>query len=106
MGAWNRILAGIPRLDSRCTRRRKHNSMLLLLLLMETTIICLRKLIRTTQGVVDGFVSGGNSLFEYIVAFKNDFVSIITRLLMIMSGDVELNPGPSKINVYNATDYI
>ena len=101
VGTWNRILTGKPHFDSRLSRRKNKPIMLFFLLLTETTT-SLRKWICPTKRVVEGLFSKGNSLFEYIVGLKNDFISIITRLLLIVSGDVELNPGPSK-NIYVST---
>ena len=31
----------------------------------------------------------------YVLAFKWDHVSLVARVLLIISGDIEVNPGPS-----------
>ena len=105
VGAWNRILTGKPRFVGRLSRETNIQFVMLLsLLLMETTTIHCKR-IRLVKRTVDSLLSGGNSLFDCIVGLKNHFISIITRLLLIMSGDVELNPGPSK-NIYKCNGIV
>ena len=64
-------------------------------------------MILITRRVTDDLFSHDNPLFEYIVALKNDFISIITRLLLLISGDVERNPGPCKTSyIYHVMLYV
>ena len=46
---------------------------------------------------------GGSDPLPGPLAFRWDYISIVARILLIISGDVEINPGPSKrITIYLA----
>lgn len=50
-----------------------------------------------THGMVCCALTGARTkLIGYTVALVSSFISVVARILLIMSGDVELNPGPSK----------
>ena len=113
MGAWNRRLTGMPRSGyyqtlwqgrrSQKNRQCKDSDWRLELLLVLLKTICFRKSRFHTpcHGILAGRLSGGGTtlmeLLHYtIVALARAFSSLVVRCLLIMAGDVELNPGPSK----------
>ena len=110
VGAWNRKLAGMPRSGyyqilwqgrrSQKYRHCKDSDWRLELLLVLLKTICVGKSRFHTQchGILAGRLSGGGTtLLHYcIVAVASAFSSLVVRCLLIMAGDVELNPGPGK----------
>ena len=94
--------------DGRSKRRRSRSScfslaILLIALLLTAKIKLAAKstMITTANASISGTPA---SLLDHsltlavnaIATIVNSFISIVARILLIMAGDVELNPGPSK----------
>jgi hypothetical protein len=45
-------------------------------------------------------IGGGASIFPYVLISRYYYVSIVARALLIISGDVEVNPGPGKTVIH------
>ena len=87
----------------------------LLLLLTILTLLCMAEISQiimtrilsaeatnswpAAEGSTGGVVA--SAVASYVASFQWNHVSIITRALLIISGDVELNPGPSKTHINN-----
>ena len=118
VGAWNGRLYGrqcmYAREDrgGRSKRRRSRSSCFSLAILIALLLTAKMKLAAksTTITTANASISGtpaslrDHSLIvavNVITTIVNSFISIIARILLIMAGDVELNPGPSKCVYYS-----
>ena len=96
-------LAGMPRSGyyrqgrrSQKCRHCKDSDWRLELLLVLLKTICVGKYTQC-HGILGRLSGGVTTLLHYcIVALASAFSSLVVRCLLIMAGDVELNPGPGK----------
>ena len=94
--------------DGRSKRRRSRSScfsltilLIALLLTAKMKLAAKSTMITTANRSISGTPA---SLLDHsltlavnaIATIVNSFISIVARILLIMAGDVELNPGPSK----------
>ena len=101
VGAWNITLsAAIPRgiINKRLTftGTQKEKVKLNLRLVLHLHLLIIAATIIFREGIY-GYLSGRSTAFDDTVIFIIwDFFSLVSRRLLIISGDVELNPGPGK----------
>ena len=121
VGTWNRSLSlctnksigtnvnlnvssHVFRWNRGCSRTKKKRwSLSILPLVLFLLYICMGDMETGSYnlgGLVHGCnVGGGASPFPCLFAFRWDHISLVARRLLIISGDIEVNPGPGETTI-------